>query len=275
MPAQTTIDRFWFGEGTELAVSTDSDSTYTDVGSFEGGVTATHNFDKEETELGNRAKTCAKIKNQTLAVAPTPLVSWDLETLEKLGGGIYNYTAVAGTPVAGATQVLLSGSWAIDSAVLLEGQNASGLVPTINSVTGSVDGALVDGTDYVMSKINGGWAIIIFNDGTTLAQDITVNYDYTPASGKTITAGDSSIVLTDFIIRLRHYTDDAKTAYDAELKVWKSALDSGIQFNFKGVNEDGLNNVTMAFTGNVDTARSSGEQLFSLYIAEDALTSDC
>jgi len=123
MPAQTTTDRFWFGEGTALEVSTDSGSSWTNLGAFEGGVTATHNFDKEEVELGNRSKTCAKIKNQTIAMAPTPLVTWDLETIEKLGGGIYNYTAVAGTPVAGATQTAASGSWGYNDFILIENQN--------------------------------------------------------------------------------------------------------------------------------------------------------
>jgi hypothetical protein len=273
MPAQTTQDRFWFGEGSAFEVSTDGGSVFNNYGAFAGGITFTHNYDKEQTELGNRSKTCSNIKNQTFAVAPTPLATNNLEQLSALGGGIYNYTATAGTPVAGATQVTASGDWAFDVPIVLNGQNASGLVPTINSVTGSVDGPLVDGTDYIMAKVSGGWAVIVFNNGKTLAQSITTDYDYTPASGKTITAGSSSIVTTDFIIRVRHYTDAALTLYDAECLIHKASLDSGIQFNWKGVNEDGLNNVTMALTGDIDDDRADGDQLFSMYQGEALLTS--
>jgi hypothetical protein len=169
MPAQTTIDRFWFGEGTELALSTDNEATYTDVGSFTGGVTLTHSFDKQEIELGNRAKTAAKIKNQTIAVAPTALVSWDLETIKKLGGGIYNYTGTASAKVEDVDQVVAIG-WAYNQFIPIANQNGSGAEIVINSVTGGEDGVLTEETDYFKGQSNGVWGIYVIDSatGTTL-----------------------------------------------------------------------------------------------------------
>lgn len=275
MPAQTNIDRFWFGEGTALEVSLDN-IAFNSLGSFMGGVTATHNFSKEQIVLGNRTKTQPKITDQTIAIAPTALVSWDLSTIEKIGGGIYNYSSVAGTLVSGATQVTASGSWAFNKFIKILNQNGDGSAITVNSVSGATDGALtVDVDYYVGQNANGDYGIFIIDSVgvTTEAQAITINYDYTPSAGKTITAGTSSLVLDDFIIRLRHYTDVALSTYDAEMTIHKAALDSGIQFNLKGVNDDGLNEITMAFTGDIDDSRTDGDQLFSLYIAESALTS--
>lgn len=275
MPAQTTKDSYIFPDGTELAISLD-DVAFTDMGAFTGGVTVAHNFDKIETELGNKAKVCARVKNQTMAVAPTPLVTHDLEALTKIGGGMYNYTAIAGTAVPGATQTATSGTWNYNKFIKIENQNYDISAITVNSVTGGTDGLLVVDTDYYIGQNAAGeYGIFVIDSATvtTEAQDMVIDYDYTPSSGKQMTGGDSSIQLSRYTVRLRHYTDDAKTIYDMEMLIFKSDVDAGLQFNFKGVNEDGLNEITMAFTGNVDDTRTSGEQLFKLFVADSALVS--
>ena len=100
-----------------------------------------------------------------------------------LGGTTSN---VAGTPVAGATQVLSSGSWDVNIAYKIENQNGDGSALTINSVTGSVDGALTANDDYDIVKLSDGDYAIVLQDVasatnlTTIVQDITVDYDYTP-----------------------------------------------------------------------------------------------
>lgn len=275
MPAQTNIKKYWFPDGTELAVSTDSGSSYTDVGAFTGGINISHEFDKIQIELGNAAKTDPLIKNQTLTAAPTPLVSWDLETIEKLGGGIYNYTSTAATIVSGAEQVVASGAWGYNDFIKITNQNGDLSAITINSVTGGTNGALVAGTDYFAGTNSNGESGIFVIDSTTVtteAQTITINYDYTPVAKKKITAGDSSLVFEDYILRIRHYSDVARTLVDAEMFIWKAAVDSGLAFNIKGVNEEGLNEITMAFTANVDSTKSAGTQLFSLEIAESLIS---
>lgn len=118
------------------------------------------------------------------------LAEVDLTTLSKTEAGLVNITLIAGTPVAGATQVTVANMYAYDEFILIENQNGNGSAITVNSVTGSVDGALTVTTDYVVIKNGQGqYGIILVSGGniTTLNQTFTINYDYTPNAGKKIT----------------------------------------------------------------------------------------
>ena len=275
MPFQTTKEEYMFPDGVAFEVSTD-DVTYYNMGTFSAGTTVTYNYDKIETETGNKGRICSRAKNETLALAPSTLMSWDLSDWDKIGANLFTYTAVAGTPVSGATQVFASGSWSFNGPLEIENQNYDISALTINSVTAGTDGALVADTDYFVGVDQTGKTTITVIDSatvTTESQTITVDYDYTPAAGKQITAGASSTVLSRYYVRLRHYTNDALSTYDVELKAYGVDLDSGMSLNFKGANEDGVNEITVAFTANMDTSRTTGEQLFQLYVATDALTS--
>lgn len=93
--------------------------------------------------------------------------------------------ATAGTQVTGATQTLLSGSWAFSSAYKITNQNYNGAAVSVTSVTGSVDGLLTS-DDYTVENINGVYhvsfrALADCANLTTLAQNIVIVYDYTPA----------------------------------------------------------------------------------------------
>ena len=276
MPQQvSSTDKIIFPDGVALELSNDSGASYHNIGVLAAGTTATYNYDKIITESGNAGTLLSRIKNQTMAIAPSALYDWDPEIWEKFSGGAFAYTNVAGTPVVGGAEVIaVSAIPAYDQAYVIANQNGDGTVPTINSVTGSVDGLLVTLDDYDFVKVQGGWAIVIHDTVTvtTLAQTFTINSDYTPSSGKKINAGTSSLELSTFIARLRHYTDDALTTYDTELIIHAADLDSGMGFNFKGANEDGVQEITVAMTGKVDTSRTDGDQLFQLFIGADAYT---
>ena len=84
--------------------------------------------------------------------------------LEALRGGIDNLTTVASSPVAGATQLIAIGDWSFNAPIELLGQNSDGTVPTINSVTGSTDGAGA-ADDWTTMKLDGKWYLIPL-DGT-------------------------------------------------------------------------------------------------------------
>jgi hypothetical protein len=94
-----------------------------------------------------------------------------------------------------------------------------------------------------------------------------------PSAGTDVTyAGTSNqVTLTRSKIRLTHYTVDATggTETDADID-WQFTLhnakiDAGGSFNFKGVNEDGLDEVTVSFTGKCDPADS--HKLFTFFQA--------
>lgn len=95
-------------------------------------------------------------------------------------------TDVAGSLVSGATQVLSSGSWAVNTYYAIENQNGDGSAITINSVTGATDGALTANDDYDIVQLASGEYGIVLQDVasatnlTTVSQNITIDYDYTP-----------------------------------------------------------------------------------------------
>ena len=96
MPIQTNkTDKYVFPDGINIAVQPNGESTYYDLGVMAEGTTLTHNFDKVELESGNAGKLCASARNETCAVAPSELWSWDLEALQKASGGLYSYETVA------------------------------------------------------------------------------------------------------------------------------------------------------------------------------------
>ena len=273
MPNQTITgtDQIVFGDGIALEVSTDNGSTFDNVGVMAGGATAAYNYNKIETETGNGGTLPAKATKETLVLSPTALLSWNPEVWAKFSNGLFTYTNIAGTPVAGGTQLVASGDWSFDNGILLTGQNGDGTEPTINSVTGSADGAGA-ADDFDLAKVAGGW-VLTPRDGTnftTEVQTLTINSDYTPSAGKKITAGSSSTVLERFVVRFRHYTDDALTTWDHQLLIYGVDMDSGFTLGYKGANEDGVNDATVAFTANIDTTKSSGAQLFEMTVNASA-----
>ena len=92
-----------------------------------------------------------------------------------------------------------------------------------------------------------------------------------PTNGKDVTyAGTSNqVTLARSKIRLTHYTVDAtggpvdNTDIDWQFTLHNAKIDAGGSFNFKGVNEDGLDEVTVSFTGKCDPADS--HKLFTFF----------
>ena len=138
-------------------------------------------------------------------------------------GGIDVVTSTAGTPVSGATQVKASGAWEFDVPFEIEGQNASGAALTITSITGSVDGAIVEGTDFFQQKdkSTGKWSVVIVDSltVTTEAQTMTVLYDYTPASNIKVTTGGIVPAGRVWIRMINRTVDQADATVAAELSI--------------------------------------------------------
>lgn len=134
----------------------------------------------------------------------------NFSNLAVMSGGMINVTNVAGTLVSGAEFTLAQTEWEFDKVVELAGQNSDGTAPTINSVTGSTDGAT---SDYKLVKLpNGNWGVSIDNGGaiTTVAQDVVVDYDYTPSASKSVTFNSTGI-LQDRFMRLTNTNQNGKT----------------------------------------------------------------
>ncbi len=93
----------------------------------------------------------------------------------------------------------------------------------------------------------------------------------TPSVGKDVTydGAANQVTLTRSKIRLTHYTVDATGGSETDADIdWQFTLhnakvDAGASFNFKGVNEDGLDEITVSFTGKPDPA--SAYALFTFF----------
>ena len=73
----------------------------------------------------------------------------------------------------------------------------------------------------------------------------------TPGTGFDVEyAGTSNqATLTRSKVRMTHYTDDANTVIGWQFTIENAIVDAGGAFNFKGVNEDGLDELTVSYTG--------------------------
>jgi hypothetical protein len=133
------------------------------------------------------------VKGQRVQVT-FDLAEINFDNLAKLDDGIINLTTVAGTIVNNATQVKASGAWAFETFFPIEHQNGDGSALVVDSVVGSVDGALTEDVDFHVAIVNGVYGIVVHNTGSggvsTLVQNITVTYDYTPNASKKITFND-------------------------------------------------------------------------------------
>jgi hypothetical protein len=129
-----------------------------------------------------------------------------------LRGSLDTRTATAGTPVAGATQVIASGDWGFKEFVPITNQNGDGSAITVNSVTGSTDGALIDEDDYLVVVDKNGVYGVAFSDAsattlTTESQTMTIDYDYTPSASVKRASGDKTD-LDHFMIKITTLNDD-------------------------------------------------------------------
>ena len=197
--------------------STDNGSNFTNVGLGDGFA-----FTEEMTALdsspdnGIAPDILRGIATQTATITGN-LWEYDLTKLNAIRGGIDVLSSVASSLVSGEVQTVSSGDWSYDVPMTLSGQNQSGLVPTINSVAGATDGALVLNTDYFVIKLpTGDWAISITDSVTvtTEAQDIEIDTDYTPSASTTLSTGGLSS-MTPIWWRFINYVADIADTTDA------------------------------------------------------------
>lgn len=203
--------------------------TLDNFGSFTGigladGIVLTETITPIDGEPDNGAKPrrADGIASQTMA---TTFNMWesDLEKIAAMRGGIDSVVQTAGTPVVGASQVKASGGWEYNVPFELEGQNSSGLAPSITSITGSVDGVIVEATDFFLQKNSSTnkWSIVIIDSlaVTTEVQTMTVLYDYTPASKIEVFTG-GFVTASRVGIRMTNRTvDNADAVVAAELGI--------------------------------------------------------
>lgn len=204
--AQTTIQRndaVRFGSAI-LSIGS-SFASLTNIGAIRDLVFE-HRGETLEVEFDNTAS-LKFFKNGQKGAFTFQLGEIDLTILSQLEQGLTSLATTAAALVAGATQTLTSGEWDVNTFYEIENQNGDGSIITINSVTGGTDGALTVNDDYDLVVTGEGKYGIVLQDVaaatllTTTAQDIVIDYDYTPNASKTLTFNDFG-QKTEFVARI-------------------------------------------------------------------------
>lgn len=266
-----STDHVFFPNGCLARYSLDG-SSFSDLGVLLGDSGATYNYDVNLVTFSQGQKK-RQYKNQTIAASLT-LADLDPTAISALSGGMISKTTTAASAVSTAPdQVLSSGDWAANTPIEFVIETSStdstklkaSAEPTI-SVSGSVDAGMAEGTDYeivVLASAFAGYGIVLL-DAATLAQDVTISFtSVTPLASTTLTAGESTYVPDT--IALQFY----ESVSGRTMTIYAANVDSGgYNFGFKGIDSDGVEEMALAFTGEIDTTRTAGDQLFSWVLTE-------
>jgi hypothetical protein len=181
MPNQTAVRSLQFPDGFVMEISSDDGSSFEDVGVLAGGAQVTFNWDQQLIDAGNVKELVNDLKNMSVSLAPSALMSWSPDVIKEIWKGIFT-SASTSTPGIGCD---------------IENVATERITPT---------------------KLQ---------------------------------------------VRMTHYTDTALDTADFQFTLYNACVDAGGAMNFKGVNEDGLDEITVSFTGRPDYT-SSGE-LFKFF----------
>lgn len=235
----------------------------TDLGVLKGDANIEITYDKIRV-LGSKAEVLKDFIKNMAANASFELYQLHLPNIQKLFDGAAEVTNTPGTLVDDEDEVISAGEWLFDQLVPFEGYNGDGSKPTINSVTGSVDGALVEDTDYYIKKNEEArWGIIVIDSATvtTENQNITVNKDYTPSAAKTLKMGSKSAELTPKIVEFSK-TINSKIF---RARLWAATNEEGLTFAFPDSAGDDPASIPVVLKGGLDTTKAEGEQLIEIY----------
>lgn len=112
-----------------------------DLGVLKGDASIGITYDKLKV-MGSKAETLIDYIKNMKAEATFELYQPHLPNIEKLLDGAVTVTPTAGGALTNQPEIIPVGSWEYDRFYPLEHQMATGLVPTINRVAGSVDTTL-------------------------------------------------------------------------------------------------------------------------------------
>jgi hypothetical protein len=288
MPVQTTeTANVYFPDGAVVALKAEGEGTFTDIGAINSAVTATLNYDVNEVDTANAGKLQKQLKNFTIEGGFT-LINLNQEGIERMGGGIFSIENVAGSLVldANITDQVVASGWSDNTLydlVIIETSTGTNLrttaKPTLTSVTLDASGtpeALTENNDYVVVA-NGnspsGWSINFISAGMTTpsptTKDITIDFgDNTPVASSVLYCGTSTATLNAYAMQITH-TDS--NGLIRRLDLYSVDPNSGgFQFNFKGANEDGVEEMPLTYTAKLDSSRTDGQQLLGWTVENGA-----
>lgn len=287
MPVQTTGQSFvYFPDGAKVSVKAAGDASFTDLGAINSAVTATLNWTENTVTTANAGDLDTQIRGMNISGGFT-LINLDPDGIEKMSGGLFDTVVTAGTAVTTSPNQVIAAGW--DDGVIYNllpetGPTDSTILrataaPTLTSVTldaGGTPEVLTAGNDYVIltdSNSPSGYSIeFISANMTTLTpktKAITIDYaSVTPVASTTVYAGSSTALLSAYAMEIKHTDDNGKIR---KLDLYSvNPNTGGFQFNFKGANEDGIEEMPLTFTARLDTSLTNKRQLMAWTVEEGA-----
>jgi hypothetical protein len=275
MGNQTTKEGYiYFPDGAQVLIKEAGAGSFTDLGVITTAVTNTLNWEENVVNTANRGQLQKQIRNMTMEGGFT-LISLDPNGIQKLSGGFMQTTSVPGSSVTSIDDQTISAGWSdvsnINLSVVETGSVDIGRLtaaPVIASVTADSSGALTANDDYTIvadTNSSSGYSIVLNTAGTkTVSTTEVITIEYTsaiPVASTVVTAGSTTAILEAAAMQIKHTDDNGKVR---KLDLYAVDTNSGgFQFNFKGANEDGVEEMPLTFTAKLDTSRTSGDQLFS------------
>ncbi len=274
MPVQSTKKaNIYFPDGAKVSVKASGESVFTDVGAISTSVSNSFTWTENQVQTANAGDLDKQISAMKMEGGFT-LINLEPGSVSRLSGGVLLETITAGTPFVDAPdETISSGSWADKTPIALApttlaGASVRATALALTSVTGSSDGALTADDDYTLfpdSASPSGYSISVNLAGTnvtTIVQDLVISYaSITPKASTKISGGSSTFIMQGMAIQIVHTDDNGLTR---TLDLYSVDMNSGgFQFNFKGANEDGTEEMPLTFTAKLDTSRTNKDQLFA------------
>jgi len=278
MPIQTTIKGYVkYKDGAKVEILK-SGGSWTDAGAMKGGINLTIDYTEDRQASSNAGIMRTQIKDMKVN-GSFNLLNLDPSILEQMGGGLFTQTNTAGSQILSAdfTSQVFTGFVAGVPVNLVPLVTATGLpirfasAPVITSVTGTGTGAsglLAVNDDYTIivdHSSASGYSIVFNTAGSAtvaITETITIVWgNNTPNARTTLTAGTSTKVITPYGLRFTH-TDSAGLI--RQLTVYSVTTNTGgFNFGFGGADEEGLEEMAISFTGEIDTTLTDGAQLIA------------
>lgn len=251
----------------------DTGQGFEDVGVLAGGSTCTFNYDDVVVDGGNYESFMDYTTNHTVALAPSAIWNFNPYILKKLMGS-FTKASTASAPNVGDKLEFTGGArhftvkratiklayydgevtttLVADDITALDVSGTNNDIITVPKTTfvGALDWSTqidslveiegmqevhVDDKDAIASQGN------FYTDATNLYLIVEAGTYLDLASAKAGLAGTSV---------------KAYTSANWQFTLYNSKIDAGVSMNFKGVNEDGLSEYTVSFTGKPDPAQS-------------------
>jgi len=282
MPKQTTKKgHIYYPDGALLAVKAKGEGSFTDVGAISSVITNSLTWTENVIDTANAGELDKQYKAMKMESAFT-LITLNPESIERMSGGMLTKSVTTSSPFVDAPdETILSGDWTDVSPVNIAPTTLAGVAVRISaisltSVTGGTDGPLTADDDYTLivdSNSPSGYSIVFNTAGTnltTIVQDIVIDYNSITAIASTkITGGASTVVVDASAIKITHTDDNGKIR---QIELYAVDVNSaGFAFNFKGANEEGVEEMPISFTAKIDTSRTSGDQLFAWTVEDGAM----